>query len=218
MASPTHISAPTQITIRPPGQLFEGEAFSWRDAVDTINPLQHIPFVSTLYRETTGDTAGAGSTLLGGALFGGVFGFIAGLADVIFESATGKTMGGAVMAALRGETNDAPVQLANREVNLGDFAGDVRRSILQRATNLTPTALATALQAPAETQMAAATTSSPDSLEESRAASIAIDATQRQNDEAILSLFGGGVAGAHQAYEQARLNAAPIGTTTNLVL
>ncbi|WP_404382446.1 hypothetical protein [Caenispirillum salinarum] len=58
----------------------EEEASFW-DFLDIINPLQHIPVVSTIYREITGDTIKPIARLAGGALFGG--GFIgAGLAAV----------------------------------------------------------------------------------------------------------------------------------------
>jgi hypothetical protein len=201
MASPTHISAPTQITIRPPGQFFEGESAGIGDVIDTINPLQHIPFVSTLYREFTGDTAGAGSSLLGGALFGGVFGFIAGLADVIFESATGKSMGGAVMAALRGETSDPNLQYAASEVNLGDFAGDVSRSVRRP------------LSTTAATTEFAAVLPEPESIGTLTAAT-----AQDSRDQQILSLFGEGVAQAHAAYSHASMRDVLQNTSTNLVL
>ncbi|MGQ3031076.1 MAG: hypothetical protein ACT60Q_22290, partial [Ferrovibrionaceae bacterium] len=35
--------------------LFGDEGFSFKTVLDTINPLQHIPIVSTIYRELTGD-------------------------------------------------------------------------------------------------------------------------------------------------------------------
>ena len=32
---------------------------SFKDVLDTINPLQHIPIINTIYRELTGDQPGA---------------------------------------------------------------------------------------------------------------------------------------------------------------
>ena len=44
------------------------------DIVDVINPLQHIPFVSEIYRAATGDTISTGAQIVGGGLFGGIAG------------------------------------------------------------------------------------------------------------------------------------------------
>lgn len=57
----------------------EDEVSFW-DFLDVINPLQHIPIVSTIYREITGDTIKPIARLAGGALFGGIVG--AGMAAV----------------------------------------------------------------------------------------------------------------------------------------
>jgi hypothetical protein len=42
--------------------------------LDIINPLQHIPLVSNLYREITGDQISSSARILGGGLFGGPIG------------------------------------------------------------------------------------------------------------------------------------------------
>ena len=42
------------------------EGITFGDVVDIINPLQHIPIVSTIYRMATNDDAGMGSRILGG--------------------------------------------------------------------------------------------------------------------------------------------------------
>src|SRR3546814_6236130 len=41
------------------------------DFLDIINPLQHIPLVSTLYRAITGDEISPHARILGATLFGG---------------------------------------------------------------------------------------------------------------------------------------------------
>lgn len=68
--------------------------------IDVINPLQHIPVVSTFYREATGDTMSAGANILGGGLFGGVLGAASSLLNVAVEEGTGKDIGGNIMAGL----------------------------------------------------------------------------------------------------------------------
>jgi len=75
---------------------------SFGDLLDVINPLQHIPVVSTIYRELTGDTISAGAQIAGGALFGGIFGFGASIINAIVENETGKDIGANVYAAVSG--------------------------------------------------------------------------------------------------------------------
>ncbi len=68
--------------------------------LDIINPLQHIPVISTIYRHITGDEISPMARVAGDALYGGPIGAAVGLADVAVESATGKDIGGNMMAML----------------------------------------------------------------------------------------------------------------------
>ncbi len=86
---------------------------SFYDFLDIINPLQHIPIVSDYYREATGDTIKPELKLAGGAITGGIFGFFASLADVIFEGENGESMGKAVASSLSGEPSKKQVASAN---------------------------------------------------------------------------------------------------------
>lgn len=85
----------------------DGEELSFWDFLDVINPLQHIPVVSTLYRELTGDQIKTPAKLAGGALFGGVIGLAASTADVLLKEASGRDAGEHVMALFDGEGDDA---------------------------------------------------------------------------------------------------------------
>jgi len=80
--------------------LWVGDHFSFHDVLDAINPLQHIPIVSTIYRAVTGDTLGNASRVVGDGIYGGVIGVIAGLVDVSVIDATGKDIGGNIMSML----------------------------------------------------------------------------------------------------------------------
>ncbi len=89
------------------GEDFFGEdGFGLADFIDIINPLQHIPVVSTVYRHLTGDEISPGARLAGGTLFGGPVGFAGALADTIYEDATGTNIGDTVMAAVFGSPDD----------------------------------------------------------------------------------------------------------------
>ena len=105
-------------------EVAEAEGFTEYDLLDLLNPLQHIPFVSTLYREMTGDTIRPEARFAGGLALGGVLGFVSNLADVVFEQATGKDIGATVMAALVGDVPDT-AQLAAAGAGAAPHAGDL---------------------------------------------------------------------------------------------
>ncbi|HSK41687.1 MAG TPA: hypothetical protein VK943_18120 [Arenibaculum sp.] len=66
---------------------------------DTVNPLQHLPVVSTAYRAASGDVIGAPARLAGGFLFGGPMGLLASAATVAFEAVTGGSVADHALAA-----------------------------------------------------------------------------------------------------------------------
>lgn len=76
----------------------KNEDFGFWDFVDIINPLQHIPLVSTVYRELTGDEISAPARIMGGALYGGPLGFAASIGNAIVEEVAGKDAGELAMA------------------------------------------------------------------------------------------------------------------------
>ena len=80
---------------------------SFDDLLDVINPLQHIPIVSTIYREITGDTIQGAARIVGGGLYGGIGGFVGGLVNAIAEEATGRDLGDHAMVAM-GLSEDTP--------------------------------------------------------------------------------------------------------------
>lgn len=119
---------------------------SFETVVDAVNPLQHLPVVSTLYRSATGDGIGAAARLAGGLIFGGPLGLLAGAATVAFEAATGtsveeqaKTMAGRVAEALsgKGEEEAAPAPalpwLAAAPADAGSEAGLPSEAATERA-------------------------------------------------------------------------------------
>jgi len=67
--------------------------FSFHDFLSIVNPLQHIPIVSTIYRALTGDTIKPVERLAGDSLYGGLWGFVSSVANVAYQEATGKDFG-----------------------------------------------------------------------------------------------------------------------------
>jgi hypothetical protein len=66
------------------------EDFSFGDALDIVNPLQHLPLVGWLYREITGDTIKPAAAIVGGALYGGPIGFAGAMLSAAFENMSGE--------------------------------------------------------------------------------------------------------------------------------
>ena len=72
--------------------MFGKDGFTFFDMLDIINPLQHLPGISFLYRKITGDTIDPGSRIIGGTILGGPIGAIANLTDVMLQQETGKDL------------------------------------------------------------------------------------------------------------------------------
>jgi hypothetical protein len=94
--------------------------FTFGDFIDIINPLQHIPIVSTLYRAITGDEISPHARILGGTLFGGPTGFLAAIANVFYEEVAGEDIGETVMALFTGDDTEAEPQFAEGGIRVDD--------------------------------------------------------------------------------------------------
>jgi len=83
--------------------LFGEDGFGFDDFLDIINPLQHIPVISNLYRKFTGDELSPGARMIGGGIFGGGIGLASSVLNTAIEAETGKDIGGHVIGFLTGE-------------------------------------------------------------------------------------------------------------------
>ncbi len=87
----------TENTVNPFGE----DGLNFQDLLDVVNPLQNIPVVNSLYRDATGDETSNGARLLGGTLYGGVFGLATAIADLMVKEATGQDMGETLVATFK---------------------------------------------------------------------------------------------------------------------
>ena len=79
------------------------------ESIDIINPLQHIPLVSSVYRWATGDEISGSARIMGATLYGGPIGLVAGIANAISDEANGgRDLGETALAALFGD-EETPV-------------------------------------------------------------------------------------------------------------
>ncbi|HUH83107.1 MAG TPA: hypothetical protein VLX85_00770 [Stellaceae bacterium] len=85
----------------------DGGSFGFHDLLDTINPLQHIPVVSTIYRWLTGDTPGNVAEVVGDGIYGGPVGVGIGFMSIAFKEETGEGPGEMAMAKIAGPDSGA---------------------------------------------------------------------------------------------------------------
>ena len=111
---------------RTASQVGDAKDFSFSDFLDMINPLEHIPVVSSVYRAIAGERIHPVSRIAGDILFGGAIGVasaliggVGAIGDSVMESQTGHDGSGTMMAALFGEdkpeatTEENPVAVAD---------------------------------------------------------------------------------------------------------
>ena len=93
--------------------LFETGEFSVADVIDTINPLQHIPIISTIYRELTGDRIGHGARMAGDVLFLGPLGGLTAMANILVQESSGLDIGEHALAMFKPASEGEQIQVAS---------------------------------------------------------------------------------------------------------
>jgi hypothetical protein len=72
------------------------DGFNFADVLDMVNPLHHLPIVSTFYRNISGDECSEGAKIIGdvgfGVLTGGVFGVAGAAANTAIRHETNKNI------------------------------------------------------------------------------------------------------------------------------
>jgi hypothetical protein len=93
---------------------FGEDGFTFADFIDIINPLQHLPVISGIYRRLTGDTIDQAPKMLGDVLFGGPLGFLGYVVGNALEDITGKDTGEHIASLILGpketEADTAPTK------------------------------------------------------------------------------------------------------------
>lgn len=103
----------------------EEGAFSFFDFLDILNPLQHIPIISTLYRNITGDEMKPISRIVGGAVYGGPVGGSIGMINTLVEHETGNDLLGNVSYAAF-QSKDTPQHITEEHQAYNDLPINVR--------------------------------------------------------------------------------------------
>jgi hypothetical protein len=104
-AAPTALSAPPASPSSAPlgRSMWSHGSFSFKDLLDIVNPLQHLPVVGSIYRYLTGDEPAAGTRVIGDTLYGGPIGFGVSVASTaLLTTADGKDLGERLLADVFG--------------------------------------------------------------------------------------------------------------------
>lgn len=83
------------------------DGFGFDDFLDIINPLQHLPVIGTAYRAITGDAIETPARLAGGALFGGIFGFLGALGSTAYAEVVGESVDDTLLSFFDGGRGSA---------------------------------------------------------------------------------------------------------------
>lgn len=95
------------------------KGFRFHDLLDIVNPLQHIPVVSAIYRWITGESIGNLPRVAGDALYGGVIGAVSGLVGVLVKEETGKDIGENLIALVSPDHEKTKPDQAEAVANSG---------------------------------------------------------------------------------------------------
>lgn len=185
---------------------YQGDV-TFADMIDFINPLQHIPIVSNIYRAVTGDEISTGARMAGGALFGGVIGFVAaGLAEA-FEEGTGKTVETHI-AELFSPGQETTVQQAAKAPALPAAPEQVA------AAHMTPP-MQVARQAPARFNPAPSAIAAQEvpqldaldlsGIEAAKPAPLPLTDSERGKQDTILDLFGQHMSSVTDTYNKSQM-------------
>jgi hypothetical protein len=106
-SGPTSPAAGTGVSGSAPGRrgehsLFGADGLTFHDLLDMVNPLQHLPVVSHVYRALTDDDLSPGARMVGGGVFGGFIGLGVAMFNTVLEEVTGKDLGEHVIAFFTG--------------------------------------------------------------------------------------------------------------------
>lgn len=93
--------------------------------LDVVNPLQHIPIIGTIYRAITGDKIGSVEKIMGGTLYGGMWGAISSIADVAFKGITGKSFEDTALSLLKSDSKAKANKVAATPVSFTGPSADI---------------------------------------------------------------------------------------------
>ncbi len=123
------------------------DGFTFGDFLDIINPLQHLPVISSIYRWLTGDEIAPAARVAGGTLYGGPIGLAVALIDNAIESETGRNIGEHIIAGLTGEDDGGNANASAVAVAAKQSGSKVAAAVLAPGPEIAPPLRAVPVQA-----------------------------------------------------------------------
>ena len=137
------------------------DGFSFHDFLSIVNPLQHFPVVSTIYRAVTGDAIKPFERIAGDTLYGGLWGFVSSVANVAFQDITGKDFGDTAIAMLKGDDDSSPTADLAANATLGNTTVATAESDLASGISVLASANATSATSPTASASVAPAVAAP---------------------------------------------------------
>jgi hypothetical protein len=136
--------------------LWSHGGFGFKDLLDIINPLQHLPIVGSIYRYLSGDEPSGGARIVGDALYGGPIGFGVGVVTTMLTDSSGRDLGEKALAAVFGPPGSDP-----SPTMLATASPAAQTALVQPARSSAIASEASALSPAIQSQMAATLYRSP---------------------------------------------------------
>ena len=115
--APTPSAPPPEIvTVTAPSETIDSGKSFFDNLLDVVNPLEHLPIVSTIYNHITGHTPNDFAQAAGDMLYGGPVGFLSSIGNIAFTHITGKSVGDTVWDWVIGDkSGDASAKPAGHD-------------------------------------------------------------------------------------------------------
>ena len=168
------------------------DGLTFADVLDTINPLQHLPIIGTIYRELTGSTLSPTARIIGGGIYGGPLGVVLSMVDATIEEGTGRDIGSNMLAMVKGDPlgKEAVQNIAKAK----ELDGKRPQLADAKAAVTAPAPIVTA-QLAAETPAPAAAVATPTAAPTITAPTIAAQAATLPNENGRIALTSKGPMG-----------------------
>ncbi|MGH7034230.1 MAG: hypothetical protein ACREFL_10915 [Stellaceae bacterium] len=153
MSDAAVIASPAPAAPAPPPpasgpSLWSHDGFGFKDLLDIVNPLQHLPIIGSVYRYLTGDELSGGARIVGDTIYGGPIGFGVGVVSTLLTDSDGRDLGEKALAAVFGPPRAEATAVAKANPQPASNAS-------QAALPLPQSAAATATRPPATTPLPA---------------------------------------------------------------
>ena len=98
---------------------FGNDGVSFKDIIDVVNPLHHVPVIGTLYRALTGDNIDALPKIAGSTLYFGPLGALLSGAGILIEETSGHDLSDHIVAKLNADGVIKTAPINNQPPSLG---------------------------------------------------------------------------------------------------